>query len=65
MSHTLSKFWLPFDAATPAVNFWKDIKRPRNTAGLASNYIKGLISLESIFVAEAAEENSLLCDLAL
>ena len=35
MSRTLFKFCLPFDEATPAIHFWKAIKRSRNTVGLA------------------------------
>ena len=38
MSRTLVKFGVPFDKATPLVHFLKRLKRPRNTAGPASQY---------------------------
>ena len=35
MSHTLSKFSLPFDEAATSVHFPRALKRPRNNAGPA------------------------------
>ena len=37
MSRTLAKFGVLFDKATPLVHFPNRLKRPRNTAGPASN----------------------------
>ena len=47
MSRTLAKFGLPFDKATPLVQFTKALKRPRNNVGPASVYIYIYIDLQN------------------
>ena len=50
MSRTLFKFCPPFDEDTPAVHFWKAVKSPRNTASLASPFIKHAVDHEFLIV---------------